>query len=120
MLLCPSYPNDALYIIVVTSFILDAEIVAWDTKLECTRSFQDLSNRPRKDVKPHDIKIPVCLFVFDLIYINDEVSAHILTPFHLLTVNLIYAISDCMPHSPFSRLHFANAVDVYARSLSLA
>lgn len=63
----------------VTSFILDAEIVAWDEKSEATKSFQELSNRPRKDVKLHDVKIPVCLFVFDLMYLDGEVSAFLLS-----------------------------------------
>lgn len=57
-----------------TSFILDSEIVAWDVKSDTTKSFQELSNRPRKDVKLHQVTIPVCLFAFDLMYLNDEVT----------------------------------------------
>jgi DNA ligase-1 len=56
-----------------TSFIIDSEIVAWDTQKGIIKSFQELSNRPRKDVKLHQVSIPVCLFVFDLMYLNHEV-----------------------------------------------
>ncbi|KAF8316367.1 ATP-dependent DNA ligase [Clavulina sp. PMI_390] len=54
------------------SLIIDSEIVAWDAKNNITKSFQELSNRPRKDVKLHQVNIPVCLFVFDLMYLNGE------------------------------------------------
>jgi DNA ligase-1 len=36
--------------------------------------FQELSKRKRKDVKVEDIQVRVCLFVFDLLYLNGEVS----------------------------------------------
>lgn len=36
--------------------------------------FQELSKRKRKDVKVEDIQIRVCLFAFDLLYLNGEVS----------------------------------------------
>jgi DNA ligase 1 len=42
--------------------------------------FQELSRRKRKDVKVEDIQVRVCLFAFDLIYLNGEVrtlSSHI-------------------------------------------
>lgn len=56
-----------------TSFIIDSEIVAWDTQRGIIKSFQELSNRPRKDVNLHQVSIPVCLFVFDLMYLNNTV-----------------------------------------------
>lgn len=62
----------------VTSFIIDSEIVAWDVKNDTTKSFQELSNRPRKDVKLHQVNILVCLFVFDLMHLNGEVRYSIL------------------------------------------
>ncbi|KAG1757595.1 ATP-dependent DNA ligase [Suillus lakei] len=34
--------------------------------------FQELSKRKRKDVKVEDIQVKVCLFAFDLIYLNGE------------------------------------------------
>ena len=36
--------------------------------------FQELSRRKRKDVKVEDIQVRVCLFAFDLLYLNGEVS----------------------------------------------
>jgi len=35
--------------------------------------FQELSRRKRKDVKVEDILVRVCLFGFDLLYLNGEV-----------------------------------------------
>jgi DNA ligase 1 len=55
-------------------FILDAEIVAIDPETGDLRSFQELSNRSRKDVQLEDIKVPVCVYAFDLLYYNDEVK----------------------------------------------
>ncbi|KAH6914299.1 DNA ligase [Coprinopsis sp. MPI-PUGE-AT-0042] len=55
-----------------TRFILDAEIVAIDPVTGDLRSFQELSNRSRKDVQLDDIKVPVCVYAFDLLYHNDE------------------------------------------------
>lgn len=37
------------------------------------RSFQELSNRARKEVQLKDIQISVCVFAFDLMYFNGEV-----------------------------------------------
>ncbi|KAG1769209.1 ATP-dependent DNA ligase [Suillus occidentalis] len=47
------------------SFVLDAEAVAIDKTSGKLMPFQELSKRKRKDVK-------VCLFAFDLIYLNGE------------------------------------------------
>jgi len=56
------------------SFIIDSEIVAIDPKDGSLRSFQELSNRARKDVEIRDIKVPVRVFAFDLMYLDGEVS----------------------------------------------
>ncbi|KAF8213065.1 DNA ligase I [Mycena galopus ATCC 62051] len=45
------------------SFVLDAEALM---------PFQELSRRKRKDVKVEDIQVRVCLFAFDLLYLNGE------------------------------------------------
>jgi len=37
--------------------------------------FQELSKRKRKDVKVEDIQVRVCLFAFDLLYLNGEVCS---------------------------------------------
>ncbi|KAJ8102239.1 hypothetical protein POJ06DRAFT_249165 [Lipomyces tetrasporus] len=54
------------------SFILEGEIVAVDQSTGALRSFQSLSNRGRKDVQIASISVTVCLFVFDLMYLNGE------------------------------------------------
>ncbi|EEB98863.1 hypothetical protein MPER_01556 [Moniliophthora perniciosa FA553] len=38
--------------------------------------FQELSKRKRKDVKVEDIQVRVCLFAFDLLYLNGEPLLH--------------------------------------------
>lgn len=52
------------------SFILDAEAVAWDRVKEEILPFQVLSTRKRKDVREEDISVQVCIFAFDLLYLN--------------------------------------------------
>jgi DNA ligase-1 len=59
----------------ISSFIMDAEIVASDPTTEELKSFQELSNRARKDVQLSDIKVAVSVFVFDLLYLNGEVRS---------------------------------------------
>jgi DNA ligase-1 len=53
--------------------VLDAEAVAIDHKTGKLMPFQELSRRKRKDVKVEDIQVRVCLFAFDLLYLNGEV-----------------------------------------------
>ncbi|CAF9923355.1 MAG: hypothetical protein HETSPECPRED_005303 [Heterodermia speciosa] len=56
----------------VSSFILDGEIVAIDPVRGDLKAFQTLTNRARKDVDIGSIKVDVCLFAFDLMYLNEE------------------------------------------------
>lgn len=56
------------------SFIIDSEIVAIDPEDGGLRSFQELSNRAKKEVGIRDIKVTVCVFAFDLMYLDGEVS----------------------------------------------
>lgn len=58
----------------LSSFIIDAEIVAVDVETGALKSFQDLSQRARKDVRLEDVKVAVCLFIYDLMYLNGKVS----------------------------------------------
>lgn len=57
------------------SFVLDAEAVAFDRSTNKLMPFQELSKRKRKDVKVEDIQVRVCLFAFDLLYLNGEASS---------------------------------------------
>ena len=59
------------------SFIIDAEIVAVDELDGSLKTFQELSNRARKDVRLEDIKICVCVFAFDLMFLNEQVKGHL-------------------------------------------
>ncbi|WRT65596.1 uncharacterized protein IL334_002541 [Kwoniella shivajii] len=56
----------------ISSFIMDAEIVAVDKDTGAYRTFQDLSNRAKKDVRVEDIKVIVGVFAFDLMLLNDQ------------------------------------------------
>lgn len=58
----------------VKSFVLDCETVAWDTVNKKVLPFQQLMTRKRKDVKAEDVKVKVCVFAFDLLFLNGEVS----------------------------------------------
>ncbi|KAM9965481.1 hypothetical protein ACTFIW_005297 [Dictyostelium discoideum] len=56
----------------VKSFILDCEAVAFDAATKKILSFQVLSTRARKSVQLSQIKVPVCVFAFDLLYLNGQ------------------------------------------------
>ncbi|XP_020973413.1 DNA ligase 1 isoform X4 [Arachis ipaensis] len=57
----------------VSSFVLDCEIVGYDREKQTIRSFQDLATRPRKNVSVDNIKVDVCIFAFDILYLNGRV-----------------------------------------------
>ena len=56
----------------VSSFILEGEVVAVDSETGELKAFQTLTNRAKKDVAINAITIDVCLFSFDLMYMNGE------------------------------------------------
>jgi len=56
----------------VKSAVLDCEAVAWDREKKQIQPFQVLSTRKRKDAVEDEIKVQVCLFGFDLLYLNGE------------------------------------------------
>ncbi|KAH9919076.1 DNA ligase I [Fomitopsis serialis] len=58
------------------TFVFDAEAVAIDKDSGKLMPFQELSRRKRKDVKVEDIQVRVCLFAFDLLYLNGEPLLH--------------------------------------------
>jgi DNA ligase 1 len=54
----------------VGSFITEGEVVAVDQVSGELKTFQTLANRARKDVAIGSVKVEVCLFAFDLMYLN--------------------------------------------------
>ncbi|KAI9829594.1 MAG: hypothetical protein M1819_006099 [Sarea resinae] len=56
----------------VGSFIMEGEVVAVDQQTGDLKTFQTLANRARKDVVIGSVKVEVCLFAFDLMYLNGE------------------------------------------------
>ncbi|KAL4917140.1 hypothetical protein BDW62DRAFT_87739 [Aspergillus aurantiobrunneus] len=56
----------------VKSFVLDCETVAWDIETKKVLPFQQLMTRKKKDVNPEDVKVKVCVFAFDLLFLNGE------------------------------------------------
>ncbi|KAG8834684.1 hypothetical protein FRC17_007769 [Serendipita sp. 399] len=104
------------------SFIVDAEAVAVDRYTGELRSFQELAGRARKDVKLGDVKVAVCLFLFDLMYLNG--TSLIQKPFrerrrllrtHLPPVNPMDALNEELdtPASihVLARLEFVESVE---------
>lgn len=50
--------------------ILDAELVAVDRRTNKLLAFQTLATRGRKDVTAEGVAVHVCVFAFDLLYLN--------------------------------------------------
>jgi len=74
----------------LNSFIMDAEIVAIDPASGALKSFQDLSNRARKDVVLKEIRVFVCVYAFDLMYLNGEVRILFIVLPSMLTFHLLH------------------------------
>ncbi|KAI0706815.1 hypothetical protein C8T65DRAFT_651542 [Cerioporus squamosus] len=55
------------------SFIIDAEVVAVDPATGTLKTFQELSNRARKDVKLDEVKVTVCVFAFDIMFLDGQI-----------------------------------------------
>ena len=72
-----TYPDIVEFVLTSTSpdvknFIIDSEIVAIHPETQRILPFQTLSTRSRKNVDKNAIEIQVCLYVFDILYLNDQ------------------------------------------------
>ncbi|GKT55806.1 DNA ligase 1 [Colletotrichum tofieldiae] len=56
----------------VDSFIMEGEVVAVDSETGELKNFQTLSNRARKDVAIGSVQVNVCMFSFDLMFLNGQ------------------------------------------------
>lgn len=56
----------------VDNFIIDCEIVPYDVVNKKILPFQMLTTRSRKNVNVEDVEIQICLFLFDILYINNQ------------------------------------------------
>ena len=56
----------------VQSCILDCEIVAYDREKDEFKEFQILLRRAKKEVNIHEIKVNVCINIFDLCFLNGK------------------------------------------------
>ncbi|KAL8176312.1 UNVERIFIED_CONTAM: tRNA ligase, partial [Gekko kuhli] len=56
----------------VQSCIFDAEAVAWDPDSKQIQPFQVLTTRKRKDVDATEIRVQVCVYAFDMLYLNGQ------------------------------------------------
>merc|ERR1712156_1361840 len=54
------------------SAVLDCEAMGWDREKKSIQPFQVLSTRKRKDAVEEEIKVQVCVFAFDLLFLNGE------------------------------------------------
>ncbi|CBH11983.1 DNA ligase I, putative [Trypanosoma brucei gambiense DAL972] len=63
---------EAFSVDTVDSFIIDAEVVAVDKVTGALQAFQVLQHRGRKNVSFDNVKVPVCVFAFDILYFNGE------------------------------------------------
>ncbi|XP_031400677.1 DNA ligase 1-like isoform X2 [Punica granatum] len=56
----------------VKSFVLDCELVAYDRDRKKILPFQTLITRARKNVVMSEIKVDVCIYAFDMLYLNGK------------------------------------------------
>ncbi|KAF2691007.1 DNA ligase 1 [Lentithecium fluviatile CBS 122367] len=91
------------------SFVLDCETVAWDIEEKKVLPFQQLMTRKRKDVKVEDVKVQVCVFAFDILYLNGEALVN--KPFRERREHLISAFSPVEGEFAFAKYGNTNELE---------
>ncbi|KAK9124128.1 hypothetical protein Sjap_013730 [Stephania japonica] len=87
----------------VRSFVLDCEVVAFDQEKKKILPFQVLSTRARKGVILSDITVKVCIFAFDVLFLNGQ---SLLQEQLKARRELLYNSFDEVP----GEFHFATAI----------
>lgn len=90
------------------SFVLDCETVAWDVEKKHVLPFQQLMTRKKKDVKVEDVKVKVCVFAFDVLYLDGEALVN--KPFRERRELMYKAFEEV--EGEFSFAKFGNSRDV--------
>ncbi|DBB01067.1 hypothetical protein WJX77_004280 [Trebouxia sp. C0004] len=79
-----------------TSLVLDAELVAIDrADGNRLKAFQELSTRARGQVAAHQVTMHVCVFVFDLLYVDGNSLVHL--PLRHRRARLAAALPNLQP-----------------------
>ena len=90
------------------SFVLDCETVAWDTEKKHVLPFQQLMTRKKKDVKAEDVKVKVCVFAFDLLFLNGEALVN--QPFRSRREKMYSAFEEVEGEFAFAK--FGNTAEI--------
>ena len=56
----------------ITECIVDSEVVAFDLKTNRIKPFQDIQHRGRVNVELNTIEVKVCIFPFDIMFLNGQ------------------------------------------------
>ncbi|XP_061587850.1 DNA ligase 1 [Cololabis saira] len=99
----------------VVSCVLDSEAVAWDHEKKQIQPFQVLTTRKRKDVDASEIKVQVCVYAFDLLYLNGE--SLVRQPLCRRRALLKESFSEVEGEFMFARSNDANDTDTIAEFL---
>ncbi|GAB7348613.1 hypothetical protein MBLNU459_g6991t4 [Dothideomycetes sp. NU459] len=92
------------------SFVLDCETVAWDVVEKKVLPFQQLMTRKRKDVKVEDVKVKVCVFAFDILYLDGEALVN--RPFRERRDLMYSAFNEIEGEFAFAKYGNTNELDV--------
>jgi len=99
----------------VKSFIIDCEAVAYDTATNEILPFQRLSTRKKKDVSAEDVSIQVCVYPFDLLYLNGK--SYVREPFKTRRELLRSSFEEKKGELFFATSHIASDPDRIAELL---